>query len=70
MEDLIIGTGLEAVKGKTVTIQAMGRLNKGDVFCDTKTFGMPWKIEAGRHKAIPALRSRWNARRREAAHPC
>jgi FKBP-type peptidyl-prolyl cis-trans isomerase len=55
VEDLIVGTGLEAVKGKAVTVQGVGRLNRGDVFCDTNTFGMPWKFEAGGHKAIAGL---------------
>ena len=55
VEDLIIGTGAEAVKGKTVTIQAVGRLNKGDVFVSTFAYGQPWRFQADGHKAIAGL---------------
>jgi FKBP-type peptidyl-prolyl cis-trans isomerase FkpA len=55
IEELTVGTGPEAVKGKTVTIQAIGRLNKGDMFCSTHLYGQPWKFKAGGHKAIAGL---------------
>jgi FKBP-type peptidyl-prolyl cis-trans isomerase len=55
IEELTVGTGPEAVKGKTVTIHAIGRLNKGDMFCSTHAYGQPWKFEAGGHKAIAGL---------------
>ena len=55
IEDLTLGAGPEAVKGKTVTIQAIGRLNKGDVFCSTLAYGQPWKFKAGGHKSIAGL---------------
>lgn len=50
-----MGTGDEAEKGKTVTIHAIGRLNRGDVFGSTFAFGRPWKFQAGGHKAIAGL---------------
>ena len=55
VEELTIGTGAEAVKGKTVTIQAVGRLNSGDIFVSTLAHGSPWKFQAGGHKAIAGL---------------
>jgi len=54
-EDLTIGAGAEAVKGKTVTIQAVGKLNRGDIFVSTSDYGGPWKFQAGGHKAIAGL---------------
>ena len=55
IDDLTLGTGPGVVKGQTVTVQAIGRLNKGDVFCSTYDFGQPWKFKAGGHKAIAGL---------------
>jgi FKBP-type peptidyl-prolyl cis-trans isomerase len=55
VEELIVGTGLEALKGKTVTVHAIGKLNKGDVFLSTYAYGTPWKFKAGGHKAIAGI---------------
>jgi FKBP-type peptidyl-prolyl cis-trans isomerase len=55
IEDLIEGTGATAAKGNTVTLQAIGRLNKGEVFLSTYDYGRPWRFEAGGHKALPGL---------------
>ena len=55
IEDLSEGTGPVAEKGKTVTVQAIGRLNKGDVFLSTYDFGQPWTFKAGGHKALAGL---------------
>jgi FKBP-type peptidyl-prolyl cis-trans isomerase FkpA len=55
IEDLTQGTGVEVAKGKTVTVQAIGRLNKGEVFLSTYDYGRPMKFEAGGHKAIAGL---------------
>jgi FKBP-type peptidyl-prolyl cis-trans isomerase FkpA len=55
VEDLTIGNGAEAVKGKTVTIQVVGRLSRGDIFVSTFAYGRPWKFQAGGRKAIAGL---------------
>jgi FKBP-type peptidyl-prolyl cis-trans isomerase len=55
VEELILGTGSEALKGKTVTVQAIGKLNKGEMFLITYVYGTPWKFKAGGHKAIAGL---------------
>jgi FKBP-type peptidyl-prolyl cis-trans isomerase FkpA len=55
IEDLILGTGAEATKGKTVTIQAIGKLNRGDIFVSTLAYGTPWRFQVGGHKAIAGL---------------
>jgi hypothetical protein len=47
------------MKGKTVTVQAIGRLNKGEVFMSTYAFGMPWKLESVDTK--PLLVSQWES---------
>ena len=41
VEELILGTGSEALKGKTVTVQAIGKLNKGEMFLITYVYGTP-----------------------------
>jgi peptidylprolyl isomerase len=55
IEDLIEGTGPAAEKGNTVTVQAIGRMNKGDIFLSTYDFGQPWTFEAGGRKALAGL---------------
>jgi len=55
VEELILGTGTEALKGKTVTVQAVGTLNKGEMFLSTYAYGTPWKFKAGGHKAYAGL---------------
>ena len=55
IEDLIEGIGLAAEKGNIVTVRAIGRLNKGDLFLSTDDFGQPWTFEAGGHKALAGL---------------
>ena len=52
---MIEGTGPSAEKGNTVTVEAIGRMNKGDIFLSTYDFGQPWTFEAGGHKALAAL---------------
>ena len=55
IEDLTEGKGAAVAKGNTVTVQAVGSLNKGEVFLSTYDFGSPWKFEAGGHKALAGL---------------
>ena len=55
IEDLIEGTGPAAEKGNRVTVEAIGRLNKGEVFLSTYDYGHPWKFTAGGHKALAGL---------------
>jgi peptidylprolyl isomerase len=55
IEDLIEGTGGAAEKGNTVIVQAIGRLNKGEVFLSTYDYGQPLKFEAGGHKSLAGL---------------
>jgi FKBP-type peptidyl-prolyl cis-trans isomerase len=55
VKELFLGTGPEAIRGKTVTVQAIGRLNKGEVFLSTYAYGTPWKFKAGGHKAIAGI---------------
>jgi FKBP-type peptidyl-prolyl cis-trans isomerase len=55
IEDLIEGTGAAAEKGKTVTVQAIGRLNKGEIFLSTYEYGQPWQFTAGGHKVLAGL---------------
>jgi FKBP-type peptidyl-prolyl cis-trans isomerase len=55
IEDVIEGTGTAAAKGSTVIVQAIGRLNKGEVFLSTYDYGQPWKFKAGGHKALAGL---------------
>jgi FKBP-type peptidyl-prolyl cis-trans isomerase len=55
VEDLLLGTGAEALKGKNVAVHAVGKLNKGEVFLSTYDYGRPWRFKAGGHKAIPGV---------------
>jgi FKBP-type peptidyl-prolyl cis-trans isomerase len=55
IEELIQGTGPEALKGKTVTVQAIGKLNKGEIFLSTYVYGTPWKFKAGGRKVIAGI---------------
>ena len=58
VEELILGTGPEALKGKTVTVQAVGTLNKGEMFLSTYAYGTPWKFKAGGHKGYASGKGR------------
>jgi hypothetical protein len=55
VEDISVGTGREALKGATVTVHLIGTLNKGDVFLDTRQYGMPSVFVVGGHKGIAGL---------------
>ncbi len=54
-EDLVVGTGVEAKKGKTVTIHVLGKTADGHVFENTKSRGEPLKVVLGEGRVIPGL---------------
>jgi FKBP-type peptidyl-prolyl cis-trans isomerase len=55
IEDISAGTGREALKGTAVTVHFVGSLNKGDVVCDTRQYGMTSTFLVGSHKGIAGL---------------
>jgi FKBP-type peptidyl-prolyl cis-trans isomerase len=54
-EERAVGAGAEAIKGKTVTVHLVGRLNKGDVFYSSHAYGKPFTFTAGSHKFVAGL---------------
>ena len=55
LDELVIGTGAEALKGRNVAVHAVGTLNRGEVFLSTYDLGRPWRFKAGGHKAIAGI---------------
>jgi FKBP-type peptidyl-prolyl cis-trans isomerase len=55
IEELVTGAGAEAFKGKNVSVHAIGKLNKGEIFLSTYEYGRPWRFKAGGHKAIAGV---------------
>ena len=52
MEDLVVGTGLEAKKGQTVSVHYTGWLTDGKKFDSSKDHGKPFSFALGRGQVI------------------
>src|SRR5258706_6120773 len=52
IEDLVVGTGAEAVKGKQVTVHYTGWLTDGKKFDSSKDQGQPFQFGLGRGQVI------------------
>ncbi len=52
IEDLVVGTGAEAVKGKQVTVHYTGWLTDGKKFDSSKDHGSPFQFALGRVQVI------------------
>jgi FKBP-type peptidyl-prolyl cis-trans isomerase len=55
VDELVLGTGVEALKGRNVAVHAVGKLNRGEVFLSTYDWGRPWRFKAGGHKIIAGV---------------
>lgn len=47
VEDLVVGTGAEAVKGKFVSVHYVGTLVSGDTFDSSRARGEPFEFKLG-----------------------
>jgi FKBP-type peptidyl-prolyl cis-trans isomerase len=52
IEDLVVGTGAEAVKGKQVSVHYTGWLTDGKKFDSSKDRGQPFQFALGRGQVI------------------
>jgi len=52
IEDLVMGTGAEAVKGKVVSVHYTGWLTDGNKFDSSKDRGQPFQFPLGRGQVI------------------
>lgn len=52
IEDLVTGTGVEAVKGKLVSVHYTGWLSDGKKFDSSKDHGAPFQFPLGRGQVI------------------
>jgi len=52
IEDVVVGTGDEAVKGKLVSVHYTGWLTDGKKFDSSKDHGRPFKFPLGRGQVI------------------
>ena len=52
IEDVVVGTGAEAVKGKTVSVHYTGWLTDGKKFDSSKDHGQPFQFPLGRGHVI------------------
>ena len=55
IDEISVGDGREALKGTTVTVHLIGTLRRGDVFLDTRQYGIPSVFVVGSHKGIAGL---------------
>lgn len=55
IEDLVVGTGVEAVKGSTVSVHIVCKLNRGDVVRSSYEDGKPDTFCIGRRDVIAGL---------------
>ncbi|MGB4076512.1 MAG: FKBP-type peptidyl-prolyl cis-trans isomerase [Minisyncoccia bacterium] len=51
--DTVMGTGAEAVPGKTVVVNYVGRLENGQVFDASESHGQPFSFVLGSGQVIP-----------------
>src|SRR5438874_11358084 len=52
IEDMVVGTGVEAVKGKQVSVHYTGWLENGKKFDSSKDRGQPFQFSLGRGEVI------------------
>src|SRR5205823_9286237 len=52
IEDMVVGTGVEAVKGKQVSVHYTGWLTDGKKFDSSKDRGQPFQFALGRGQVI------------------
>jgi FKBP-type peptidyl-prolyl cis-trans isomerase len=52
VEDIVVGTGEEAVSGKTVTVNYVGTLTDGTKFDASADHGQPFSFELGAGRVI------------------
>jgi FKBP-type peptidyl-prolyl cis-trans isomerase len=52
IEDLVVGTGAEAMKGKLVSVHYTGWLTDGKKFDSSKDHGQPFQFALGRGQVI------------------
>ncbi len=52
IEDVVVGTGAEAIKGKTVSVHYTGWLTDGKKFDSSKDRGQPFQFPLGRGHVI------------------
>ena len=53
VEDMVVGTGAEAIKGKLVSVHYTGWLTEGKKFDSSKDRGQPFQFPLGRGHVIP-----------------
>jgi len=53
VEDMVVGTGDEAIKGKLVSVHYTGWLTDGKKFDSSKDRGQPFQFPLGRGHVIP-----------------
>src|SRR5512142_1170938 len=53
IEDVVVGNGAEAVKGKTVSVHYTGWLTDGKKFDSSNDRGQPFQFPLGRGHVIP-----------------
>lgn len=53
IEEMVVGTGAEAVKGKLVSVHYTGWLTDGKKFDSSKDHGQPFQFPLGRGQVIP-----------------
>ncbi len=53
VEDMVVGTGAEAIKGKLVSVHYTGWLTDGKKFDSSKDRGQPFQFPLGRGHVIP-----------------
>ena len=53
IDDVVVGTGPEAIQGKQVTVHYTGWLTDGKRFDSSKDHGQPFQFALGRGQVIP-----------------
>ncbi len=55
IQDTVVGSGVAAERGSTVSIHYRLFLNRGDLVQDTRSSGAPYQIQLGRRHVIAGL---------------